>query len=398
MSKHSFKGSYTSFIITYFFFYFSMSIFSSILSVYLTGIGKSPSEMSFIISASSVFSLFCVPFVGYLNDKFQRPRNIATFILIFVGLLALLFSLTESVWVLFLLNGLIMAGVGALSPITEKIAGSSKFRYGRIRVWGTLGYAVGAQIAGISIQYISPSFIFVFFFISSLITMIGFWGLDDPKLDDSSTDSEDVAKSESKSSMKEIGAFLKNPKFLLYLIIVFLFWGASFLNMTYVPVLLTDIGLKGFELGTVLFFSTLIEIPLIVFSHKYMDKLSVRMLMVLSFILAMLQFGIYAVSTSQVVTVLTVVLLKALSSTLFMMINLKTVRILVSSKYTTTALAVVSAVNSLGAILLQNLGGLLVEATDIPTLYIALTGVSAFALILSLFLKTDNSEKVFDVK
>ena len=40
-SKRTFRGSYSAYALTYFFFYWSLGVFTSVLSMYLTGIGKS---------------------------------------------------------------------------------------------------------------------------------------------------------------------------------------------------------------------------------------------------------------------------------------------------------------------------------------------------------------------
>lgn len=56
-SKRTFRGSYPAYALTYFFFYWSLGVFTSVLSMYLTGIGKSKAEMSFIMSASSLFGV-----------------------------------------------------------------------------------------------------------------------------------------------------------------------------------------------------------------------------------------------------------------------------------------------------------------------------------------------------
>lgn len=47
-SKRTFRGSYPAYALIYFFFYWSLGVFTSVLSMYLTGIGKSKAEMSFI--------------------------------------------------------------------------------------------------------------------------------------------------------------------------------------------------------------------------------------------------------------------------------------------------------------------------------------------------------------
>ena len=53
-----YKGSYISYVITFFFYFLAMALFSSVLSVYLTGIGKSATEMSFIVSAGACSPLW----------------------------------------------------------------------------------------------------------------------------------------------------------------------------------------------------------------------------------------------------------------------------------------------------------------------------------------------------
>ena len=66
-----------------------------------------------------------------------------------------------------------------------------------------------------------------------------------------------------------------------------------------------------------------------------------------------------------------------------------------SPRLTTTCLSVINSVSSMAGILLQNAGGLLVDRTDIPLLYLCLTVLNLAGLVLALFLKLGNQEKVF---
>lgn len=52
----------------------------------------------------------------------------------------------------------------------------------------------------------------------------------------------------------------------------------------------------------------------------------------------------------------------------------------------------------MSAILMQNLGGILVENTSIRILYFAMAGLMMLGMILTLFLRVQNTEKVFSVK
>ena len=253
-----YKGSYLNYVITFFFYFLAMALFSSVLSVYLTGIGKSATEMSFIVSAGGLFSFVVIPVIGYLNDRTRRPKLISGLLLVASGLLGLLFALSRSVIVLFLLDGFIMSFINSLMPICERMAGASRFRYGSLRVWGTLGYAVGAQCAGVVVERFPPLVLFALLLLACLVTILGFAGTEDFD----APHAGDAAPLEK----PRLSSLLKNRQFFLFLVVAFLFSACSGVNMNYAPVLLADMGLSTGAVGTVLFFSTLVEIPLILFS------------------------------------------------------------------------------------------------------------------------------------
>lgn len=338
-SKRTFRGSYPAYALTYFFFYWSLGVFTSVLSMYLTGIGKSKAEMSFIMSASSLFGVVLIPIVGYINDKLRKPRLICTVMMACVAVFGILFALVRETMLLFLLNGCIMGFISSLSPVSERMATSTKYRYGTIRIWGTFGYAAAVQVACAMMEFTSPQLIFVSVSVSAVLAIVGFLGTDDISF----TDTE-AAKAAA---------------------------------------------------GTVLFFSTIVELPVMLFSYKFMDRFSGRTLMLLAFAIMVAQFLLYATAPNAFVAVVTMLVLRAIGSTLFGMILLKIVRGVVQVRSVSTALGVISATDAMSAILMQNLGGILVENTSIRILYFAMAGLMMLGMILTLFLRVQNTEKVF---
>lgn len=396
-TSHRFQGSYLSYVLIYFFSYFAMSAFSSVLSVYLTGIGKTATEMSFIVSAAGIFSFAMVPFVGYLCDRFRRTRLISALLLLGMGALAFLYAWCRQVWALFLLNGLVMSFLNATMPVSERLASVCKYRYGTLRVWGTFGYAAGAQAAGIAIQSFPSFVLFSTVTVATVLSAIGFLGAEDPT-EAALTETEPtetVPQTRRSAENAHLSSFLKNPQFLLYLLISFLCAGCSGVNMTYVPMLLSELGMPTGAVGTALSVSTLVEIPIILFSNKFMDRFSGKFLLGATFAIFIAQYLCYGLSSSLWVVVAAMILLKAVASTMMMMIILKIVRNLVSPALTTTGLSIVNSVNNLGTIALQNAGGMLADHTSIHVLYLCMAGLAVLGLLLSLFLKVGNDEKVF---
>lgn len=365
-----------------------MAVFSSVLAVYLAGQGKSAQELSFIMSAAGLFSILLLPVTGWLLDKTLRPRLISGVLLLSAGMLGLVFSASHSVWVLFLLDGLIMSAINSITPICERMAASSRYRYGSIRVLGTFGYACGAQAAGFAMEHIAPSFIFVMLLISAVLSTVGFAGTQ------GFSGRQDHVPERSKASVSRL-SFLRDRNFLLFLLCAFLFAGSSGANNIYSPVLLTGLGLPSGTVGTVLFFSTLVEIPLILWSHKFMDRLSGKLLFGLSFGMMLLQFLCYGFFRSPLPTVIAMLLLKATASTMFMMVSLKIVRNIVDGSSTSTALSVVNAVNALSGILFLNVGGAVADALSMQAYYLVLAAAALVGLLLCLLLKIGNTQRVF---
>ena len=384
-----FKGSYLSYIFIFFFFFFCMGAFTSVISIYLAGIDIGVADISRIVSAGGIFAFATIPITGYLCDLTRRPRLIAGLMMVLVGIFALVFSASRTVLWLFILYGLTMSFISGTQPVFERLAGSSKYRYGILRVWGTVGYAIGAQAAGWIIGNLSTVILFITIMAAGLLCALGCAGAENPINKDSEPVSEEKPK-------VRLSSFLSNPHYLLFFAITVLFWGCSGVNMTYVPLLLQGLNVSTDTVGTVIFFSTLVEIPLILFSNRFMDKFSGKFLIFFACTLTLIEFAVYGLVPSAPVVIAVIVLLKAIATTTYVMIILKVVTNLVPQESRTTGMSIINTGSSLGGILMQNIGGMIVEASSIQTLYLVMGGLMLLTILLASLLKVKNDVKVFD--
>ena len=383
MNKWKFKGSYLSYVITFFFFCFSTGVFSQVLSIYLTGIGKMTAEMTFIISSGNLFGIVLIPVFGFVKDRVRRPYMIMTTLLA-AGLLSVVFAFTKSTAALFVLHGLIVGITSALNPIFENMAGDGKYRYGLVRIWGTIGYAVSSQVAAVLLDIADPKWIFFVFLLSTTVSVSCFFC--------TGVSAQKVVKE--KVSVTEQMAFLKQPMFLLFALITIVYMSMIGLNNTFVPILLQELGVSTSFIGTMLLVSTLIEVPLVFFSNKFMNRFSGKLLAAVSCVLLMVQFLVYGLC-GNVVVVCIAMLLKAVCSQLFVMTMLKVVHGIVHEHAVSTALGLISSANAVGSIIAHNVSGFCVEAAGIPALYLVLGGISVLVLVLSLFVKTKATTSTF---
>lgn len=385
--KFKFRGSYLCYAMTYFFYYVGMGVFISILSMYLLAMGKTTTEMTFIISASSLFGIFMIPLVGFFMDRVKKPRVLTAALLMGIAVFGAVFALSKSTWALYVLDGLIMGLISSVCPVTERMASSGRYRYGMVRCWGTIGYAIASQVSAIIIDVADPRMIFIFFCASAVIASVGFLCADGISFQKEETETE--------KKTANTFSFLKQPMYWLFILMALIFSGVSNLNNTFSAILLQDLGVSTSLVGTAIFLSTLVELPIVLFSNKFMDRFTGKTLSAASFIILILQFIIYSVSKTAVPAFMAMVLLRAVGTTLFMMVQLKVVRGIVDENGVSTAQGVMNATNSVMVIFAQNAGGLLVEATSIRFLYIVLTALMMAALVLCIFLKVNNVKRVF---
>ena len=383
-------NSYFSYFLMFNFYYFSWAVFAALISVYLMDKGFTATEVSFVISASFVSSMATQPLIGMASDKFGAKKvNIILFILAAVGGVFFVFAsnfitiLIGYSFVLLILNG--------TNPMIEKAATASPFSYGKIRVWGTIGYATGSQAAGLIYDYISPSAVFVTFIITIILATIGILGTDPKK---------EPKRTQEYENQNVLHILFANRKYVYYLIIHGLFAGLVSMANTYIPTMFTSRGLSASTASIILSLAVICELPIVFFSGKFMDKFSSKSLMITAISVTLLQYLSYSVSLPLVFQIITTFMAKHTMGMLFIMVNLKVVNTLIAPEHQITALAFVATVTNLMSILFQSMGGSFIDTLGYQSLFLIASGIMACALIMTLFYKipSGNDLKLFSGK
>ena len=269
----------------------------------------------------------------------------------------------------------------------EKIASSSPYQYGKIRIWGTIGYATGSWLAGMIYQLISPSAIFICFIITMILCIIGLLGTQTP--------SELGQNNEEKTKTSTL---FHNYKYLYYLIIAAIFQGITNMANTYIPAMFQNDGLKVSLVSTILSFAVLCEAPLVLFSHKFMDKLTNKRLLIIAYSMITIQFLCYALNVWLPLKVIITLITKHPSGMLFIMINLKIVSTLVPKEHQITALAFVQTLRNLSSIIFQNIAGQILDISSYQILFALslIVIVVSFVLVILFKVPSGKDQKLFN--
>ena len=137
------------FIGAFYFFYFALvGVYIIFLPKLLEGSGFSATEVG-IIYASGPFMRFLLPFVFrhfiHLTHRIYRIS-----LLVGVGSTLLFFVTVDHFWAYLAANLVFGASAGAILPFVEAIALQmiSKEHYGKVRLWGSIGFAAVALFLG----------------------------------------------------------------------------------------------------------------------------------------------------------------------------------------------------------------------------------------------------------
>lgn len=381
-----YKNSYLCYFLMYNFYYLSWAIFSALISIYLLDKGFKASEVSLVVSTSFLTSMIFQPVIGMFSDRYDVKKvNFVLFALAGIGGLAFMFA--SSLITITIGYSFVLTLINGTNPVMEKIASSSPYQYGKIRIWGTIGYATGSWLAGMIYQLISPSAIFICFIITMILCIIGLLGTKTP--------SELGQNNEEKTKTSTL---FHNYKYLYYLIIAAIFQGITNMANTYIPAMFQNDGLKVSLVSTILSFAVLCEAPLVLFSHKFMDKLTNKRLLIIAYSMITIQFLCYALNVWLPLKVIITLITKHPSGMLFIMINLKIVSTLVPKEHQITALAFVQTLRNLSSIIFQNIAGQILDISSYQILFALslIVIVVSFVLVILFKVPSGKDQKLFN--
>lgn len=384
-----FQNSYFTYFLMYNFYFLAYALFSTLISVYMLDKGYSASQVSLVVSASFFSSMIVQPLMGILNDKIGI-KKVTIYSFLLINIAAIFFMQANNLLLLTVWYSAVLMLVNGVNPVMDVLAARSPYTYGKIRIWGTFGYAMGSQLAGLIYKFISPQAIFVVFIGMMCVSILGVFGID-PKHNQGSKKATQMKNDSS------IGKIFKNKTYFFYLLIVALYSGVGNTGHTYIPSMLEHSGLSVNMATTVVAISVICESPLIFFSYLFMDKVPIKKLLYIPLGILLLQYVIYGLDLGLTSKILLTLMSKHATGMLLIMVTLKIVANIVDENYLVTAIALVQTARNLGTILIQNIAGDIIDKSGYEMMSFFLAGVMVLVLVLAFFLKVPNksNQKLF---
>ena len=385
-----YTNSYLSYVILFFFYDLAFALFSALISVYLIGKGYSASQVSLLISAASLANMVTQPIIGNLTERFgMRPVNMVLFAAsCFAAGLFVMAPNFAIIVIAYALMNLIMNGV---NPVVERMATSSPYSYGSVRMWGSIGFAAGTQLTGLLYDHIAPVAPYVAFIFAMLLAILGFWGTN-PRVPEA--EQANIENDGEPVSTKDL---LTNKLFLYYLVLQVLFAAVTGAAYSFCAAYLTNKGLDASLASTFLAVAALIEIPLLLFSSKFMDKIPNKVLLLGVFAMVVIEMVIYGLNMPLPLIIVATFIGRHPPAIINIMTNMKVVNTIVDPRQQITGLALVKTCQSFGTIISNNIGGRIADAAGYPAMFMFLLAMIVVGLVGVVFFKvpSGNDKKLF---
>jgi len=263
---------------SFYFLYFAA--FASLLPfivVFYQSLGFSGTQIGLLTGIPPLITLFGAPFGTGLADKTHHHKLVMGVGLV-VGI-AVMVALPQIsnfalVFALIALFNLFMAPVSSLSDSgTMTMLGEERAMYGRIRLGGTIGWGIFAQIAGFLLALYGLK---VLFYVFSGIMLINLFVSQRFSFDD---------HQEGDPKSGTVGMLLKNRRWIIFLASAFLGGIGAFSVAAYLSPYLQELGANGKQIGFAFLLATLTEFPAFFFGNLLVKRYTSNGLFLISLVL-----------------------------------------------------------------------------------------------------------------
>ncbi|NMP27310.1 oligosaccharide MFS transporter [Rahnella sp. SAP-1] len=177
------RSAYIRISLSLFFFYFAWSISWSFLAIWLAdNIGFTSTQIGYTLSINALFALAIKPVFGFIMDKLGLKKWLLIAVATASVLAAPFFiyvyqTLLQSHMLLGMLLGgaylgtAYLAGILVFESYADRYSRAFGFEFGRVRMWGSLGWAIAAIFSG-QLFNINPHINFTITSVAAVVVLL----------------------------------------------------------------------------------------------------------------------------------------------------------------------------------------------------------------------------------
>lgn len=365
----------------YFIIFGSLASYYPFLTVYFGEKGLSYTQIGIAYAVNSLVAVISQPVWGYFTDKYSYKKK--TIVISALGSAIAIYGFVFAKGFYFVTFSIILFMIFQ-SPVCsvsdaycyEIIEQHRNIQYGRIRLYGSVGYAILALFLGELIKNTSINSTFVTY---SIATVAGVIILLSIHFKDK--------QSESRLDFKDIGELFKNKRFAIFIISIVIINIALGVNGSYISILIEKTGGDVSKLGQLWFIVALSELPLLFIGNKLIKRYGELNIYMISLAIYILRYLLDSLAASYNAVIL-IQIMQSITFTLYLLSSLQYLNHIVPRKMRATGITIFSAIGTgIGGFIGNIGGGVLLEYISIFWLFRLLAVVSLSSLVIAAVLK-----------
>jgi MFS transporter, PPP family, 3-phenylpropionic acid transporter len=273
----------------YFLLFGGVASFPPYLVLYYESLSFTGVQIGLLVGIAPLVTVVSLPLVTGFADRRNTHRLIMSFSFLVVVLGLVLFPYLKSFILLLGMAILLTIFFTPIFPLADSatmfMLGDRKDLYSRIRLGGTIGFSIVATLVGSLVEdyglkiafWSAAILLFLAFFVSLKLSHSG----------EGSKPSADRGR---------VSELLKNPHFLLFLLLGFS-GGASFVSFnTFLFPYMKELGARESMMGLALTFGTIVEVPVLFFVGYFIKRFNAYSLVVFAIAMTGLRLLLMAVA------------------------------------------------------------------------------------------------------
>lgn len=367
------------FLLLYAATYMTIAIYSTFTPIYLDHIGFNKSAIGVLLAIGTLVSILAQPVWGIASDRAASKNTILKILMLGSAMIIILFPLSKSFIYLAVIISVFTLFQSSINPVSDSITleylENGRWKFGPIRLAGTLGFALMSVLAGFLVrQNIEVIFILYFF-----ITIIAFFTVFQlPR----------IPGHQSTGNRVPLWRIFKSRELVILLAFHFIIQVTFGFYYSFFSIYYMQLGADSSLLGLSMFVSSTSEIPFLLFADKIINKLGIRLTLIASALIISIRW-ILIYFVTDIHAILLVNATHGLSFIVFAFcmatfISKNVPKELRSSGQTMNALLCIGLARMVGSVI----GGVVSDITGIKQvfLYTSFIGFIAILLFGSIFL------------
>lgn len=344
----------------YFFIFFSFGSFIPLLSPFFRERGFTGLNLGSALALGALVTIIMQPLWGFLADRYRNSKFIVFILITSYTLAGLLMAVSSGVTKLTTIYVVFMIFFSGIMPVIDSMVVGNGLEFGKVRLWGAMGFAVGAQATGLLAETWGLTTIFGVITLSNIVVLIL-----TVRMDDRSHSRERVATLKREDIMR----LLTNKNYLIFLVASFLVGGSMTGHNNYFSLLYRELGgsLSGVGLAFLLFAGS--EAPIMALVQNLSKRLNITVGLIISSLIFSMRWLWYG-SMPDPKWILILFFIQGLSIGSYLILVTLFISEVTSAALRTTALAIYFSFSAgLGGMFAQYFSGLILNNYGIAKVY-----------------------------